>query len=111
MQNNVLIGVLLGVAFSIPVFAWLFYLWYKSHLTQTQQECQIFERRSQDRAQANYESANEAPNYTIGPYFTPRGWVRPKTRGSSHALRPPQYVHPQQLISTGMPDSDQCVQG
>jgi hypothetical protein len=90
MQNNVLIGVLLGVAFSIPVFAWLFYFCYRSHLTRMQQEAQVFERRSQDRAQANYEPANGASNYTTGPYFTPRGWVRPKTRGSSHALRPPQ---------------------
>ncbi|KAJ5163987.1 uncharacterized protein N7500_005817 [Penicillium coprophilum] len=90
MQNNVLIGVLLSIAFVTPVIAWLFYLWYRSHLTRMHHEGQIFDRRNRDRAQANYEPADGTHNPVMGPYFTPRGWVCPKTRGSSHVLRPPQ---------------------
>ncbi|KAJ5384088.1 hypothetical protein N7517_001999 [Penicillium concentricum] len=111
MHDNVLIGVILVVAFVTPVFAWFFYLWYRSHITQMHQESQIYDRRNRDRAHANYEPANGAPNPVTGPYFTPRGWVRPKTRGSSHVLRPPQYVHPRQPIFTGIPHSDQHFQG
>ncbi|CAP80920.1 hypothetical protein E8E15_007465 [Penicillium rubens] len=111
MRDNILVAVLLSVTFVTPVFAWLFYLWYRSHVTQMHQEGQVFNRRNRDRAQANYEPTNGAQNPIFGPYFTPRGWVRPKTRGSSHVLRPPQYVHTRQPVFTGNPNSDQPFQG
>ncbi|KAJ5486738.1 hypothetical protein N7530_001038 [Penicillium desertorum] len=111
MQDNILVAVLLSVTFISPAFAWLFYLWYRSHVAQMHQEGQIFNRRNRDRAQANYEPANGAQNPIFGPYFTPRGWVRPKTRALSHVLRPPQYVHTRQPVFTGNPNSDQHFQG
>ncbi|KAJ5835408.1 hypothetical protein N7447_001434 [Penicillium robsamsonii] len=111
MQDNVLIGVLLAVAFVTPVFVWFFYLWYRSHITKMHQEGQMFDRRNRDRAQANYEPANASHNPVIGPYFTPRGWVRPKTRGLSHVLHPTQYVHPRQPIIASVPNFDQHFQG
>lgn len=111
MKDNVLVGVLLAVALVTPAFAWLFYIWHRSHVARMHQEGQIFNRRNQDRAQANYEPANGAQGPIFGPYFTPSGWVRPKTRGLSHDLRPPQYVHPRQPTFTGNPNSDQHFQG
>ncbi|KAJ5513708.1 hypothetical protein N7463_003260 [Penicillium fimorum] len=111
MKDNFLIGVLLAVAFVTPIFAWFFYLWYRSYITRVHQEGQIFDRRNRDRAQANYELANGAHNSVIGPYFTPRGWVRPKTRGLSNVLHPTQYGYPRQPILTGVPNSDQHFQG
>jgi hypothetical protein len=75
------------------------------------QEGQILNRRNRDRAQANYEPANGAQSLRFGPYVTPSGWVRPKTRGLSHDLRLPQYVHPRQPTFTGNPNSDQHFQG
>ncbi|OQE04011.1 hypothetical protein PENSOL_c001G12081 [Penicillium solitum] len=111
MQDNVLVGVLLAIVLVTPAFAWLFYLWHRSHVARMHQEGQIFNRRNRDRAQANYESANGARGPIFGPYFTPSGWVRPKARGLSHDLRPPQYVHPRQPTFTGNPNSDQHFQG
>ncbi|CAG8892042.1 unnamed protein product [Penicillium egyptiacum] len=111
MQDNILVAVLLAVTFVTPAFAWLFYLWYRSHVAQMHREGQIFNGRNRDRAQANYEPANAAQYPMFGPYFTPRGWVRPKTRGLSHVLRPPQYVHTRQPVFTGNPNSDQHSQG
>ncbi|EKV06575.1 hypothetical protein PDIG_69070 [Penicillium digitatum PHI26] len=111
MQGNILVAVLLTIALVVPFFGWLFYIWYRSHMARMHQEGQIFNRRNRDRAQANFEPANGAENPTIGPYFTPRGWVRPKTRGLSHDMRPPQYVHPRKPIYTGNPSSDQHFQG
>lgn len=111
MQDNVLVGVLLAIALVTPAFAWLFYIWHRSHVARMHQEGQIFNRRNRDRAQASYEPANGAQGLEFGPYFTPSGWVRPKTRGLSHDLRPPQYVHPRQPTFTGNPNSDQHFQG
>lgn len=111
MKENVLVGVLLAIAFVTPAFAWLFYIWHRSHVAQMHQEGQIFGRINRDRTQANYEPANRAQGPRFEPYFTTSGWVRPKTRGLSHDLRPPQYVHPRQPTFTRYPISDHHFQG
>ncbi|KGO73116.1 hypothetical protein PITC_098470 [Penicillium italicum] len=111
MKENVLVAVLLTIGLVTPFFAWLLYIWYRSHVARMHQEGQIFNRRDRDRAQANYQPANGAQTPTFGPYFTPRGWVRPKTRGLSHDVRPPQYVHPRNPNFTSNPNSDQPFQG
>ncbi|KAJ5209392.1 hypothetical protein N7449_003771 [Penicillium cf. viridicatum] len=111
MKENVLVGVLLAIALVTPAFAWLFYIWHRSHVARMHQEGQIFNRRNRDRAQANYDPANGSQGPRFGSYVTPSGWVRPKTRGLSHDLRPPQYVHPRQPTFTGNPNSDQHFQG
>ncbi|KAI2725950.1 hypothetical protein CBS147332_2837 [Penicillium roqueforti] len=107
MKDNILVAVFLAIALVTPAFAWLFYVWYRSHLAQLHQEGRIINRRNQDRAQANYEPANGDQNAIFGPYFTPRGWVRPKARRLSHG--PPQYVNPRQ--PSGNPNPDQPFQG
>ncbi|KAK4871000.1 hypothetical protein LT330_000237 [Penicillium expansum] len=111
MQDNILVAVLLTIALVIPFFAWLFYIWHRSHVARMHQEGQIFNRRSRDRAQANYQPADGAHNPIFGPYFTPRGWVRPKTRGLSHDVRPPQYVHPRKPNPARNLNSDQHFEG
>jgi hypothetical protein len=87
MKENILVAVLLVVGLLTPVFGWLFYCWFKSHLTDQHQEGQVFYRRSRDRAQANWrhENGNER-SATVGPHFTDSGWVRPKPYGETRVL-------------------------
>lgn len=87
MKNNVLIAILLAVGLLTPMFGWMFYRWAKSHLTAQHQEGQVFHRRSQDRRQANWRHENgHGPSAEVGPYFTERGWIRPKPYGETHRL-------------------------
>lgn len=87
MKDNILVAVLLGVGLLTPVFGWLFYCWFKSHLTDQHQEGQVFHRRSRDRRQANWRQENgNVGSAIVGPHFTERGWVRPKPYGETRVL-------------------------
>lgn len=96
MNDNILVAILLVVGLLTPVFGWLFYCWFRSHLTDQHHEGQVFHRRAQDRTQANWRQApNNAGSTTLGPHFTERGWVRQKPYGNTRVLPLSQYFHRQ----------------
>lgn len=96
MNDNILVAILLVVGLLTPVFGWLFYCWFRSHLTDQHHEGQVFHRRARDRTQANWRQVpNNAGSTTLGPHFTERGWVRQKPYGDTRVLPLSQYVHRQ----------------
>ncbi|CAI7646109.1 unnamed protein product [Penicillium bialowiezense] len=87
MKDNILLAVLLIVGLLTPVFGWLFYCWFRSHVADQHLEGQVFHMRSRDRTQANWRHGNgDTMNTTLGPHFTQRGWVRPKPYGETNVL-------------------------
>lgn len=87
MKDNILIAVFLVVGLLTPVFGWLFYCWFRSHVTSQHLQGQVFHRRSRDRTQASWHPGNgDTMHSTLGPHFTPHGWVRPKPYGETNAL-------------------------